>query len=195
MPPWEVDSDASRIAEISAFVTAYSDCFERTCIPGHITGSALVVSRDLGSVLLTLHRKLGAWPQLGGHSEGDPLTRQVAMREALEESGLVGREFLPYEHVLALGQGHSPQGDSVVPLPFDLDCHVIPARKSEPEHIHYDVRYLIVADHHQPLVISDESQDLRWFSLAEAKALTEEASMVRQFVKLEWLKGRLHSPK
>ena len=193
LSPEDRAGEESRMSQIASFVGAYSDCFERTCIPGHITGSALVVSQDLGSVLLTLHRKLGAWLQLGGHSDGDPMTHQVAMREALEESGLIGLEFLPYEHVLTLGQGHSPQGTPLTPLPFDLDCHVIPARKSEPEHIHYDVRYLIVADHRQPLVISDESQDLRWFSLAEAKALTKEASMVRQFVKLEWLKDRLHS--
>lgn len=188
--PEDRAGEESRLSQIAAFVAAHSNCFERTCLPGHITGSALVVSPDLGSVLLTLHRKLGAWLQLGGHSDGDSLTHQVAMREALEESGLGGLEFLPYEHVLI--QKHRQQ-PSVDPLPFDLDCHVIPARKAEPEHIHYDVRYLIVADRNQPLVISEESQDLRWFTLAEARALTSEMSMVRQFSKLEWLRLRLHS--
>lgn len=185
----EILQERNRIRQITTFVREHQACFDRSCIPGHITGSALVVSKDLGAVLLTLHRKLGAWLQLGGHSDGDPCTHQVAMREAQEESGLTGLEFLPFERTLAL-----PSLDETLPpLPFDLDCHLIPARKSEPEHIHYDIRYLIVADRNQPLVISDESHDLRWFSLAEAKALTSEASMLRQFAKLERLRRRFLS--
>lgn len=186
----DLAGEESRLGQITAFVTEHADCFERTCLPGHITGSALVVSQDLGSVLLTLHRKLDAWLQLGGHSDGDPFTDQVAMREALEESGLVGLEFLAYERALL------PKDCKELPptpLPYDLDCHVIPARKDEPAHIHYDVRYLIVANREDPLVISEESQDLRWFTLAEARALTREPSMVRQFHKLECLRERLHS--
>jgi 8-oxo-dGTP pyrophosphatase MutT (NUDIX family) len=186
----EIVQEQSRISQITTFVQEHQDCFDRSCLLGHITGSALVVSKDLGAVLLTLHRKLDAWLQLGGHSDGDPCTHQVAMREAQEESGLMGLEFLPFERTIPEHTTDEP----LPPLPFDLDCHLIPARKSEPEHIHYDIRYLIVADQNQPLIISDESHDLRWFSLAEAKALTSEASMRRQFAKLEQLRGRFFSP-
>ena len=112
------------------------------------------------------------------------------MREALEESGLPGLEFLPYVHVL---DREPLTGDQAQPLPFDFDCHVIPARKNEPAHIHYDVRYLIIGDRNIPFVISEESQDLRWFTLAEARQVTAEPSMLRQFDKLEWLRGRVRA--
>jgi 8-oxo-dGTP pyrophosphatase MutT (NUDIX family) len=188
--PWNLEEEKARVGQVAAFAEAHADCFERTCVPGHITGSALVVSKDLDAVLLTLHKKLNAWLQLGGHSDGDPYPHQVAMREALEESGLPGLEFLPYVHALT---AETTTGDQVQPLPFDFDCHVIPARKNEPAHIHYDVRYLIVGDRNIPFVISEESQDLRWFTLAEARQVTAEPSMLRQFEKLEWLRGRVRA--
>lgn len=186
--PSDLPGEMSRATEIGQFAEAHADCFERTCLPGHITGSALVVSKDLNAVLLTLHKKLGVWLQLGGHSDGDAQPHRVAMREALEESGLKGLDFLAYEHVFG---GGPLRQDTAHPLPFDLDCHVIPARKTEPAHIHYDIRYVIVANQEEPIVISEESQDLRWFSLTEARTVTAEPSMLRQFAKLEWLSSCL----
>jgi len=76
-------------------------------------------------------------------------------------------------------------------MPFDFDFHQIPARLNEPAHIHYDVRYLLLADPQEPLLISSESKDLRWFSLEEVRTVTQERSMHRQFNKLAWLKTRL----
>lgn len=160
--------------------------FERDCFDdGHVTGSAMVVSRGLDAVLLTLHGKLKMWLQLGGHADGHPVVHDAAMREALEESGLRRLAFLTYEHGL---EPPRPAALAGVPIPFDLDVHAIPARKSDPLHFHYDVRYAIVADPAEPLVISDESQDLRWFPLAEARRVTDERSMHRQFDKLARLR-------
>jgi 8-oxo-dGTP pyrophosphatase MutT (NUDIX family) len=109
---------------------------------GHLTGSAWLVSADGERVLLTHHRKLGAWLQLGGHADGDPDLARVALREAEEESGLV---------------------DLVVePVVFDIDRHRIPARPNEPEHWHYDVRYVVRATRGEDFVVGDESHDLAW---------------------------------
>ncbi|MEZ4743472.1 MAG: hypothetical protein R3B45_13685 [Bdellovibrionota bacterium] len=69
-------------------------------------------------------------------------------------------------------------------MPFDFDIHHIPATKGKPEHLHYDVRYVMIADDHK-LEISDESIDLRWFDLSEARKANNERSMLRQFDKLE----------
>ena len=41
-------------------------------------------------VLLTHHRKLDRWLQLGGHADGDRDLARVALKEAEEESGLAG---------------------------------------------------------------------------------------------------------
>ncbi len=184
----DVRAEDAVLRRFQTFVESTPDCFERTSPAGHVTGSALVVSRDLNRVLLTLHRKLNLWLQLGGHSDGSPRPSEVAWREAEEESGLANLEFLDLTSLL--GPAATPAAGQP-PLPFDFDHHDIPARPKEAGHVHYDVRYLLVADDRQALVITEESKDLRWFTLAEARAVTAEPSMLRQFDKLAWIRANL----
>lgn len=153
----------------------------RSCAPGHITASALVVNPTLDKVLLMLHAKLGKWLQLGGHVDGDPDPQASALREAREESGREEVVILPWEK-FSCGRLYASR------LPFDCDVHAIPARKNEAEHFHFDLRYLCVLDDRLPLIRNEESHDLRWLSLTEARALTDELSMLRQFAKLEALR-------
>ena len=161
----ELHPEESAVAEqIASFARAHSDCFERTCLPGHVTGSAWIVSADHRQVLLTHHRKLDRWLQLGGHADGDPDPFRVALREAREESGLATLAPLP---------------DGTGLLPLDLDVHRIPARGREPEHLHHDVRYLLVAAPGQELVRSDESHDLRWFERSDLLDRLDEESLRR----------------
>ncbi len=143
-----------------AFVEAQADCLERTCVPGHLTGSAWVVSPDRTQTLLTHHLKLEKWLQLGGHADGDGDLPAVARREALEESGLTGVRAVHAEI-------------------FDLDRHWIPPRKTDPGHYHYDLRFVFEADPRAPLVISSESKDLAWLELGRVVALNPEESMAR----------------
>lgn len=168
------------IEKFEAFIHSTPNCFERSHLSGHITGSAMVVSPDFQEVLLTLHGKLNKWLQLGGHSDGNPLTHEVSLREVEEESGLVSISMFEPLRAAAVANDLPTR-----PIPFDFDYHLIPARKNEPEHIHYDVRYVVIADNTQPPVISEESKDLRWISLSEARRLTDERSMHRQFDKLD----------
>src|SRR5690348_11368424 len=107
------------------FLASAPQVFERSHAPGHFTGSAWLVSADGERVLLTHHRKLGRWLQLGGHADGDTDLARVALREAEEESGL--RDL------------------TVEPGIFDLDRHLIPARGAEAAHWHYDVCYVVRA--------------------------------------------------
>lgn len=134
-------------------------CFERDCWPGHITGSAWLVDESGSHVLLTHHRKLDRWLQLGGHSDGDPSTCRVAHREAEEESGL-----------------------SVALLceePFDIDIHEIPARKNDPAHLHFDIRYALVSTSGRGYRVSDESNDLAWAPIGQLERYTTEESILR----------------
>ena len=93
------------------------------------------------------------------------------MREASEESGI--------EDVFI-----QPVSDKI----FDVDIHVIPARKNEPEHKHYDVRFLLEADMNQPLRISDESNEVAWIAVEEIPAMCDEASILRMVEKMEILR-------
>lgn len=148
----------------AAFVAAQPDCFERTCVPGHVTGSAWLISHDHERFLLTHHRKLGRWLQLGGHADGDPDPAAVALREACEESGIAGLELVVIDGTLR---------------PLDLDAHTIPARHGEPAHVHYDVRFLVVAPPGAVLTLSEESLDLRWFPAARPLAVPHDESVRR----------------
>jgi 8-oxo-dGTP pyrophosphatase MutT (NUDIX family) len=142
------------------FAAQHPDCLLRSCVPGHFTGSAWVVDSRRSRTLLTHHRKLDKWLQLGGHADGEADLLAVALREAQEESGLKAVRAVSAEI-------------------FDLDRHLIPARQHEPEHWHYDVRFLIEADPAQPLVVTSESKDLAWVPLADVAALNPEESMLR----------------
>lgn len=182
-PGRDLESEQAALIRLRGFVRSTADCFERAHSAGHVTGSALVVTPSLDRVLLMLHGKLGRWLQLGGHADGDPRVEQVALKEAGEESGLGDLDFLPYEELLGIPVPR--------PLPFDLDVHAIPARGAVPGHFHHDVRFLVVARGDLQPQANSESRDLAWWTLPEAFALTDEASMHRQFRKLAALAARL----
>ncbi|GIK99832.1 MAG: NUDIX hydrolase [Alphaproteobacteria bacterium] len=152
--------EAAMTAATIQFVAEHPDCLLRSQLSGHLTGSAWVVDATRTRTLLTHHRKLDLWLQLGGHADGDPDLAAVARREAREESGLQRLEL-------------------VSPAIFDLDRHRIPARKGVPEHWHFDLRFLIEADPMEPLVVSDESHDLAWVDLDRVAALNPEESLAR----------------
>jgi len=140
--PYEEESDF-----VQSFMDLLGDekAFVRERLAGHFTASAWIVNKRRTHTLLTLHRKLGRWLQLGGHADGNENLLEVALTEAKEESGLSSLQLV----------------DSSI---FDLDMHIIPERKHVPEHFHYDVRFMIEADIAEPLQISNESLSLAWIT-------------------------------
>jgi 8-oxo-dGTP pyrophosphatase MutT (NUDIX family) len=137
-------------------LSEHPDGMWKACTAGHITASALVIDPVGGRVLLTLHRKLQMWLQMGGHCEpGDPTLAAAALREATEESGIEGLILLPGG-------------------PVTLDRHAIPA----PCNWHLDVQYAALAPAEAVAAISEESLDLRWFPYEEVADVAD-ASVVR----------------
>lgn len=128
------------------FLNEFENCFDRSLAIGHFTGSCWLENYDGSRFLLTLHRKIGLWMQLGGHADGDSDLVQVSLKEAHEESGLQHIELI--------------FGDI-----FDVDIHLIAAYKNIPAHYHLDVRFLMRASNeNEEIKISNESDDLKWFS-------------------------------
>ena len=150
------------------FVAHNPDCFSRDLQIGHITGSAWVVNATGDRVVLTLHRKLNKWIQLGGHCDGESNVLQVALREAIEESGV--------EKIQVIS-----------PEIFDLDVHLVPLYKNIPAHFHFDTRFAFRMAENQPLQISDESHDLAWVDIKKIHAYNTDESTVRMARK--WLAG------
>ena len=144
----EWPEEAARIQRFTDFIRAHEDCAGRELTVGHLTGSAWLVDPTGTQVLLTHHRKLQRWLQLGGHADGELDIAAAALREAQEESGLEGLQLVDRR-------------------PFAIDDHRIPARGSEPEHTHYDICYVVRATADLQPVLSEESLDLRWWPIAE----------------------------
>jgi 8-oxo-dGTP pyrophosphatase MutT (NUDIX family) len=157
--------ERSMLERILKFVQENPNCFERSLHIGHITASALIINKQKTHTLMTHHQKLDKWLQLGGHSDGEPNTLNVALREAIEESGLKTIE---------------PISEDI----FDVDVHDIPARKNEPAHFHYDIRFLFEADDKEKLIITNESNDLRWIPLDRMEEYTTEESVMRMVRKI-----------
>ncbi len=159
------------VRRFGEFVLREPGCFERATMEGHITASAWVVDQRRTHTLLTHHRKLNKWLQLGGHADGNHDLVSVALTEAREESGIDAVELL-------------------LPVIFDLDVHVIPARMADPEHLHYDVRYAVMAGHTRH-VVSEESHDLAWVRVEKINHYTTEESMLRMARKWNALNEQL----
>ena len=159
--------ERAHLEHIAGFVRREPACFARATLPGHITGSAFVVDRDRGALLLHHHRKLDRWLQLGGHDEGEQDAAATALREAREESGLTRLTL------------------DAPPRILDVDVHAIPARPNEPGHLHLDVRFLVLADGSEPLRLDVvESKALAWVPFDEAAERMGEAGARRVVAKL-----------
>jgi ADP-ribose pyrophosphatase YjhB (NUDIX family) len=142
------------------FIEAHpQDAHLRSCRPGHLTASALVLDSRGERALLTHHRKLNRWLQLGGHCDGDGNLPRVALKESLEEGGI--------------------EDLRIAPEIIDLDIHSIPARPGEPEHLHLDCRFLVLAPEGAEPVASEESYAVRWWPLREIARLGVDDSVLR----------------
>ena len=172
---WDQDSHPDFIRYLE-FVESTNMCCFRSHLAGHCTGSAFVIDPGWERVLLLYHPFLQRWLQPGGHADGDPDLLAVATREAHEETGLALDAFHPVE----LGGRKR--------VPFDLDIHPIPARKKEPEHYHYDLRFLLTADPNLKLRPESTDMKLAWLPLDQVTDYTEEESVLRMVRKIDNLK-------
>lgn len=161
------ESEADSLRRIRQLVASASEPFSRqNFVPGHLTASAIVVNPQRTQTLLILHAKLKMWLQPGGHFEpGEHDPSVAAAREVHEETGL-----------LALWPGDKP-------LLLDVDVHTIPARKNEPQHCHFDLRMLLVADG-QPT--AGEVTAVKWVRPDEFESMKLDPGLQRALKKIRF---------
>lgn len=157
--PGDAQHEANR-EQILAFIDAHPNSLHRSCLEGHLTGSAAVVDASTRQVLLLLHAKVQRWLQPGGHADGDGNLARVALREAEEETGISGLRVL------------TPA--------VDLDVHVFHnAATEEPDHLHLDVRHLVVTPPGAVAVTNHESSGVRWVPVDQIGAEAVDPGTVR----------------
>jgi 8-oxo-dGTP pyrophosphatase MutT (NUDIX family) len=155
--PGAPDHEAARQRMLD-FVDGHPGALHRSCVEGHLTGSAMVVDPESRRFLLMLHAKVGRWLQPGGHADGDAALPGVALKEATEETGIEGLQV-------------------AVPA-IDLDVHEFVAAR-ELRHLHLDVRYVVLAPPGAEPVRNHESRDLGWFTRDDLAGLGCDAGTVR----------------
>jgi len=160
------NTEAGYVSRIRRFVMQTENCFDRHVWPGHITGSAWVVNPARDKVLLMHHRKHNQWFQFGGHADGDSDIVRVALRETHEETGL------PLD-VIRLVDGSI----------FDVDIHTIPASDKGPEHMHFDIRFLVQIDDSLEVPGNDESHEILWVPLEDVTRFNNNLSTCRMLEK------------
>ena len=153
---------------ILSFLQADKNPFSRKNQHGHFTGSAWIVNPDKSKILMTHHKKIGKWLQLGGHADDEEDLLKVSLREAKEESGLNNFVILSKEI-------------------FDMDIHEVPSIGSEPKHLHYDIRFLLEANPEESIIVSDESYDVAWIELDKIQQINSEDSIIRMVKKTKTL--------
>ena len=131
------------LAEMRSLLVERPEPLDRLTRPGHFTASALVVNTELDQILLLHHAKLKIWVQPGGHADGNANLMAVALREATEETGIAGLRIWPQA--------------------IDLDIHRVDP-PTEDAHLHYDVRFVVLAPQSPVLNANHESTAQRWVS-------------------------------
>lgn len=153
-----VGSQADLKRRIMQHLEIHPDALERDCMPGHLTGSVVLMDHRFERSFVLLHRKLGLWLQPGGHLDGDGNLVASALREATEESGIEGLEI--WTSVL------------------DLDIHGVDPPGERP-HDHLDVRFVARAPERAAVNPSDEAITTRWATPEELVEMGADDSVTR----------------
>lgn len=151
-------------SEIINFINLNSKCFERSLDIGHITASSWLLNKGHTKALLLHHNKLNRWLQLGGHCDGNPDVLAVSIKEAQEESGILGI---------------APISNNI----FDIDIHLIPETAKEKSHYHYDIRFLLNVTSDEEIIKNNESKELRWIGKNLNELPEQNPSVMRMFKK------------
>ena len=131
---------------------------DRNCRPGHLTGSSLIIRPEDSKILVLFHAKLKRWLQPGGHADCDGDMARVALREAIEETGITQL--------------------NIVEPPIDLDIHIVDP-PYEDAHEHHDVRYLALAPEGSCPRANYESTGFQWLDPSEIQQIDPDDGFIR----------------
>jgi ADP-ribose pyrophosphatase YjhB (NUDIX family) len=170
------EKELNDLRRIKRFIQNEKNWWVENNPKGHITGSTWVIDIKKKHCLLLFHAKHKCWLQLGGHIEiSDNTISETALREAQEESGIFTFECIRHKI-------------------FDVDIHPVSSFRSQQRHLHYDIRFLLIAPTHTMKNISKQQSGLKWFGLEELRHITKDHSILRMAQKIMTLSSGIVGP-
>jgi len=151
------------------FIDTNSNALERTNLAAHVTSSAFVVNESMTKILFAYHKIYDSWAWVGGHADGNPDLLEVAIKEAMEETGI--SKVTPYDdHIFTIDviqvMNHMKHGKYV------------------PDHLHLNAAFLLIADEHDSLSINhDENSGVAWFDIHDVFNHVSEKRMISVYKK------------
>ena len=145
------------------YMDTFPDLLTRENEMAHFTASCWIVNPARTHALMAFHNLYQSWAWLGGHADGEEDLLRVALREANEESGIVGAR---------------PLRNDIFSLEIlGVDGHVKRGRYVA-THLHLNCTYLLEADDRLPIrVKADENSAVLWIPFADVEAEVREPEM------------------
>ena len=165
--------EAAMVKRSRQFIMQHANCFDRTLMHGHVTGSTWVVNPSLTHALILHHRKLGLWLQPGGHADGDSDILRVVLKETSEETGVALEDIKLLSNEI-----------------FDVDIHTVHENPYDPRHEHFDIRFLVMINDTIAIPGNDESHNLGWVPLDQISRYNNARSIYRMIQKTRQLSAR-----
>lgn len=135
------------LAPVLDLLDTGADLTTRKEFRGHATAGAILTGPD-GRILHIHHLATGKWLLPGGHPESsDSTLLDAALRELAEETGIPASSVTPMSN-----------------KPIHIDVHPIDANhaKGEPDHQHFDFRFLFRTTSEVGQLQTEEVTDATW---------------------------------
>lgn len=165
------EQEAADLSVILHLLDTQEDIFTRENKTAHMSASSWLLNRTHDKVLMIYHNIYQSWSWTGGHADGEEDLLAVAIREAMEETGVTdirpvnAKESIFSVEILTV-DGHEKRGAYV------------------PSHLHLNVTYLLEADEEEVLRVKpDENSGVKWFTLEEALKECSEPWMIERIYK------------
>ncbi|MBU1094281.1 MAG: NUDIX hydrolase [Firmicutes bacterium] len=155
---------------ILQFIKLNNDCLLRSNLIAHITSSAIVVNKKMDKVLFIHHNIYNSWGWVGGHNDGNPNLLEVAIKEAIEETGVT--------HI-------TPYNNEVLGIDVIYVENHIKNGKFIGDHLHLNATFLLIADENEKLIIKeDENSGVKWFYINDVVNHVTEERIKTVYIKL-----------
>ncbi|MFV0478954.1 MAG: NUDIX hydrolase [Anaerorhabdus sp.] len=155
--------------KILQFCKNHDNALFRENVAGHFSSSGFIVNPARDKVLMVYHLIFQTYAWTGGHIDGEEDFLEVAIKEAMEETGL--QKLTQLTPIIALDvlpvQAHIKNGQPVI------------------AHDHFNVTYAFEADESQVLVVKgDENSDVKWIKIKELEKWVKEKEMIKVYQKI-----------